>query len=108
MPHQVHFAAALPPLGSSMVIRISQDCHAPLLDLSDSRSMALPEKLINKELLSHGGYKQVCNDWCSPVGYSKNQAVATLLGYFDTAAFRQGFHRWHGQRPSDYRASVQK
>jgi hypothetical protein len=50
--------------------------------------MALPEKLINKELLSHGGYKQVCNDWCSPVGYSKNQAVATLLGYFDTAAFR--------------------
>jgi AraC-like DNA-binding protein len=86
MPHQVHFAAALPPLGSSMVIRISQDCHAPLLDLSDSRSMALPEKLINKELLS----------------------LATLLGYFDTAAFRQGFHRWHGQSPSDYRASVQK
>lgn len=31
------------------------------------------------------------------------EAVATLLGYYDTAAFRKAFRRWYGQSPTDYR-----
>jgi len=31
------------------------------------------------------------------------EAVAALLGYNDTAAFRKAFRRWYGQTPSDYR-----
>jgi AraC-like DNA-binding protein len=32
------------------------------------------------------------------------EAVAALLGYNDTAAFRKAFRRWHGQAPSAFRA----
>ena len=35
------------------------------------------------------------------------EAVATLLGYYDTAAFRKAFHRWYGQSPSDFRTGMQ-
>ena len=31
------------------------------------------------------------------------EAVAALLGYNDTAAFRKAFRRWHGQSPSEFR-----
>ena len=31
------------------------------------------------------------------------EAVATSLGYCDTAAFRKAFRRWYGQSPTDYR-----
>ena len=31
------------------------------------------------------------------------EALAALLGYSDTAAFRKAFRRWYGQTPSDYR-----
>jgi AraC-like DNA-binding protein len=31
------------------------------------------------------------------------EAVAVLLGYSDTAAFRKAFHRWYGQPPTAYR-----
>ena len=31
------------------------------------------------------------------------EALAALLGYNDTAAFRKAFRRWYGQTPSDYR-----
>jgi AraC-like DNA-binding protein len=36
------------------------------------------------------------------------EAVATLLGYYDTAAFRKAFRRWYGQSPSEYRTSTQR
>lgn len=32
------------------------------------------------------------------------EAVAVLLGYNDTAAFRKAFRRWYGQSPGEYRA----
>lgn len=32
------------------------------------------------------------------------EAVATLLGYGDTAAFRKAFRRWYGQSPAEFRA----
>ncbi len=35
------------------------------------------------------------------------EAVATLLGYYDTAAFRKAFRRWYGRSPSDYRTNTQ-
>ena len=31
------------------------------------------------------------------------EAVAALLGYYDTAAFRKAIHRWYGQSPNEYR-----
>lgn len=31
------------------------------------------------------------------------EAVAALLGYNDTAAFRKAFRRWHGLSPSEFR-----
>ena len=31
------------------------------------------------------------------------EAVAVLLGYSDTAAFRKAFRRWYGQAPTAYR-----
>ena len=31
------------------------------------------------------------------------EAVAVLMGYSDTAAFRKAFHRWYGQSPTAYR-----
>jgi AraC-like DNA-binding protein len=34
------------------------------------------------------------------------EAVAALLGYSDTAAFRKAFHRWYGQSPSEFRAGA--
>lgn len=34
------------------------------------------------------------------------EAVAALLGYGDTAAFRKAFHRWYGQSPSHFRQSI--
>lgn len=34
------------------------------------------------------------------------EAVATLLGYCDTAAFRKAFHRWYGKSPNEYRNDV--
>lgn len=34
------------------------------------------------------------------------EAVATLLGYYDTAAFRKAFRRWYGQSPSEYRTDT--
>lgn len=34
------------------------------------------------------------------------EAVATLLGYYDSAAFRKAFHRWYRQSPAEYRDSV--
>lgn len=33
------------------------------------------------------------------------EAVAALLGYNDTAAFRKAFRRWHGTSPSEFRQS---
>ena len=34
------------------------------------------------------------------------ETVAILMGYNDTAAFRKAFHRWYGQSPGEYRASL--
>ena len=34
------------------------------------------------------------------------EAVATLLGYYDTAAFRKAFNRWYGRSPGEYRVSM--
>jgi len=34
------------------------------------------------------------------------EAVATLLGYYDTAAFRKAFRRWYGQSPGEYRRNL--
>jgi AraC-like DNA-binding protein len=34
------------------------------------------------------------------------ESIALLMGYFDTAAFRKAFHRWHGQSPAQYRHNL--
>ena len=34
------------------------------------------------------------------------EAVSTVLGYYDTAAFRKAYKRWYGQSPNDYRTNT--
>jgi AraC-like DNA-binding protein len=34
------------------------------------------------------------------------ESIATLLGYFDTAAFRKAFHRWFGKSPREFKRNL--
>lgn len=34
------------------------------------------------------------------------ESIATLLGYFDTAAFRKAFHRWFGKSPREFKRDL--
>ncbi len=54
-------------------------------------------RLIRDQLLS-----QLASSHLRESGLSV-EAVAALLGYNDTAAFRKAFRRWYGQAPGEYR-----
>lgn len=76
-----------------------------------ARAMFVTKRTLQRRLDSEGtSYREITETLTSELAarhlLESNmtiEAVATLLGYYDTAAFRKAFRRWYGQSPSDYR-----
>ena len=73
---------------------ISKRTLARRLEAEDSSYRAIREQLMAELAVRHLRESRLTVE-----------AVAALLGYNDTAAFRKAFRRWYGETPSEFRAA---
>lgn len=98
MTDQVKSLILSSPMGSLSADDVAQSLYVTKRTLqrrlqregSDYRSLL---KQIQSELAAH----HLLDDSMTV------EAIAALLGYYDTAGFRKAFKQWYGQSPSDYR-----
>lgn len=80
-----------------------------------ARAMFVTKRTLQRRLDSEGSsYREIIETLTSELAARHLlesdmtiEAVATLLGYYDTSAFRKAFKRWYGQSPGDYRSNAQ-
>ena len=80
-----------------------------------ARAMFVTKRTLQRRLDSEGSsYREITETLTSELATRHLlesdmtiEAVSTLLGYCDTAAFRKAFRRWYGQSPNEYRANAQ-
>lgn len=99
-------------LYSHQILSLLRSELPPLPDLKQTaKSMLLSERSLMRHLESEGIrfrelQSQVLKEWAHHYLIDTNlsiDAIASQLGYQDTANFRRAFKRWHDCTPSDYR-----